>query len=113
MAERILMAERIAYRVVIWRETETRMWAVHVPDLDLLTQARRIDEVERMARSIIALHLGTDDQRSFNIEVETRLPDELADELARARSCASRQTRRTGKRQRCRGTPHAGSLTKD
>lgn len=79
------MAERIAYRVVIWRETETRMWAVHVPDLDLLTQARRIDEVERMARSIIALHLGTDDQRSFNIEVETRLPDELADELARAR----------------------------
>lgn len=79
------MAERIAYRVVIWRETETRMWAVHVPDLDLLTQARRIDEVERMARSIIALHLGTDDQRSFGIEVETRLPGELVDELARAR----------------------------
>lgn len=39
-----------------------------------------------MARSIISLHLGTDDQRSFDIDVETRLPEELADELAQARA---------------------------
>lgn len=80
------MAGRVTYRVVIWREAETRLWAVHVPELELLTQARRIDEAERMARSIISLHLGTDDQSGFDLDIQTRLPDELADELARARA---------------------------
>lgn len=74
------------YAVVVWREAETGMWVVHVPELDLLTQARRLDEVERMARSIISLHLDTDDRYSFDINVDTRLPDELADELAEART---------------------------
>lgn len=32
---------------------------VHVPELDQLTQARRIGEVEEMARSLIAISTGT------------------------------------------------------
>ena len=80
------MTKRVTYQVVVWREAEIRLWVVHIPELDALTQARRIDEVERMARSIISLRLETDDEHSFDIDIETRLPDELTDELAEARA---------------------------
>ena len=34
-----------------------RWWMVEVPSLDLLTQARRVDEIEEQARSLIAVSL--------------------------------------------------------
>lgn len=45
------------YKVEVTRDG--RWWMVHVPELDQLTQARRIGEVEEMARSLIAISTGT------------------------------------------------------
>jgi hypothetical protein len=55
------------YRVVVARQG--KWWMVHVPELDALTQARRLGEVESMARSLIALTLDVAPD-SFNIAVE-------------------------------------------
>ena len=41
------------YTVTVTREDG--WWMVAVPELDLLTQARKYSEVERMARSVIAM----------------------------------------------------------
>jgi hypothetical protein len=40
-------------------EREGRWWMVHVSDIDGLTQARRISEIEEMARSLIAISTDT------------------------------------------------------
>lgn len=40
-------------------EREGRWWMISVPEIDGLTQARRIGEVEEMARSLIAVSTGT------------------------------------------------------
>ena len=44
-----------SYEVTVTREG--RWWMVEIPGLDGLTQARRLDEVERMAREYIAVTL--------------------------------------------------------
>jgi hypothetical protein len=36
-------------------ERDGRWWMIHVPEIDQLTQARRISEIEDMARSLIAI----------------------------------------------------------
>jgi hypothetical protein len=36
-------------------ERDGRWWMIHVPEIDQLTQARRIGEIEDMARSLIAI----------------------------------------------------------
>jgi hypothetical protein len=41
------------YKVEITRDE--RWWMIHVPDIDGLTQARRISEISDMARSLIAI----------------------------------------------------------
>jgi hypothetical protein len=45
------------YKAVVNREG--RWWMVHIPEIDGLTQARRIGEAEQMAREYIALSTGT------------------------------------------------------
>ncbi|KZS67021.1 hypothetical protein A4G26_27370 [Mycobacterium kansasii] len=45
------------YKAEITREG--RWWMIHIPELDALTQARRIDEINEMARSLIAISTGT------------------------------------------------------
>jgi len=45
------------YKVEV--EREGRWWMVHVSDIDGLTQARRISEIEEMARSLIAISTDT------------------------------------------------------
>lgn len=45
------------YDVEVTREN--RWWMIHVPAIDGLTQARRIGEVEDMARSLIAVTTDT------------------------------------------------------
>ncbi|OHU89889.1 hypothetical protein [Mycobacterium talmoniae] len=46
-----------AYKVEL--ERDGRWWMVHVPEIDELTQARRLGEAELMARELIALSTGT------------------------------------------------------
>ncbi|OIN79195.1 hypothetical protein [Mycobacterium malmoense] len=45
------------YKVEV--EREDRWWMVHIPEIDGLTQARRVDEIEDMARSYIAVDTDT------------------------------------------------------
>lgn len=40
-------------------ERDGRWWMIHVPELDELTQARRLGEVEQMARELVAVSTGT------------------------------------------------------
>lgn len=40
-------------------ERDGRWWMVHVPEIDDLTQARRLSEAALMARELIALSTGT------------------------------------------------------
>ena len=37
---------------------EDGLWIVHIPELDLLTQAEHLRDTDRMATSIISLHLN-------------------------------------------------------
>jgi hypothetical protein len=45
------------YKVEVTRDG--RWWMINVPDIDQLTQARRINEIEDMARSLIAVSTDT------------------------------------------------------
>lgn len=41
------------YKVEVVRDG--RWWMIHIPEIDGLTQARRVDEIEGMARSLVAI----------------------------------------------------------
>lgn len=45
------------YKVEVQRDG--KWWMIHVPDIDGLTQARRLSEVNDMARSLIAISTDT------------------------------------------------------
>jgi hypothetical protein len=45
------------YKVEVSRDG--RWWMINVPEIDQLTQARRINEIEDMARSVIAITTDT------------------------------------------------------
>jgi hypothetical protein len=78
------------YTVRVTREG--KWWMARVPDIDALTQARRLGEVEDMARSLIAITLGIPAD-SFKIRAEldaiedirvTERLDRIHDQLGRA-----------------------------
>ncbi len=64
---------------------EGRSWVVRIPSLGLTTQARNLRETDRMAKSIIALHLDMD---PTSIEVHRSnivgLPGSVAKDVQRA-----------------------------
>lgn len=68
------------YRVNVTREG--RWWMVAIPELDELTQARRIGEAEAMARDLIALRTITAPD-SFDIDMHVDV-DDIPDAGARA-----------------------------
>ncbi|GGM33409.1 hypothetical protein GCM10011608_17360 [Micromonospora sonchi] len=52
-------------------------WAISVPEIKgVFSQARRLDQVEEMAREAIALMLNID-PNSFDIDVQPELPQEV------------------------------------
>ena len=68
------------YRVDVTREG--KWWMVAIPELDDLTQARRIGEAELMAREVIALRTGA---TLDDIEVDMHIDvDDISDAGARA-----------------------------
>jgi hypothetical protein len=75
---------------------EGRWWVVEVPELGHTTQARRLDKVEEMVRSLV--HMFTDaDPSSANVTVDvafaddnTRIEVELARD-SRARAAAAQR----------------------
>lgn len=60
------------YRVNVTREG--KWWMVAIPELDELTQARRISEAEAMARDLIALRTTTAPD-SFTIDMHVDVDD--------------------------------------
>lgn len=66
-------------------------WAIDIPELDgVYTQARRLDQVEAMARDAIAIVLEVDPD-SFEMTIEPVLPAEaqrIVDELKASRAAA-------------------------
>lgn len=64
---------------------EGRSWVVRIPSLGLTTQARNLRETDRMAKSIIALHLERD-PTSFEVYRSNiiGLPGTVAQDLQRA-----------------------------
>jgi predicted RNase H-like HicB family nuclease len=77
-------------------------WAIQIPDVDgVWTQARRLDQVEHMARDAVAAMLDVPPD-SFDLDVVPELPDrdaklileatELRDELEDARRRAMQAT---------------------
>ena len=62
---------------------EGRWWRVSAPELDVVTQARSLKEVELMARDLIALTLDVSPDL-VAIELSTILPDEICARLKEA-----------------------------
>lgn len=66
-------------------QREGKFWLLSVPELDLMTQARRLTEADEMARDLIATWLEVAPD-SFAIDLDVVLPDELAQRRDHARS---------------------------
>ncbi len=69
-----------SYRAVATRSGD--WWAITIPQLPgAFSQCKRLDQVEAMAREVIALMLDTDPADVDDIDVTVQLPDPLADDL--------------------------------
>jgi len=74
---------RPSYKVTAQRDG--RWWFVRVREVPgAITQARRLDQVEAMAREVVSL-LREVEPDSFDLDVHAVLPDEVRTELDRAR----------------------------
>lgn len=83
---------RPKYKVTAQRDG--RWWFVRVPEVPgAVTQARRLDQVEAMAREVVSLLLEVPPD-SFDLDVQAAIPDEVRAELAHARDL-QRQAERT------------------
>lgn len=73
------MSERTIYDVTTWREEG--WWVIDIAALDLATQARRLDQVEAIARDAVAtwLDVGPD---SFDVRISPQFGEELTKRLA-------------------------------
>lgn len=60
-----------------------RFWAVYVPEVDRWTQARRLREIDEMARDLIAVMLDVASD-SFELDIDVAMPDDAAEHLRRA-----------------------------
>jgi predicted RNase H-like HicB family nuclease len=70
---------------VVTAKRDGSWWFVRVPQVKgAFTQARRLDQVEAMAREVVSLLLEVEPD-TFDLEVQAAIPDELRAELARAR----------------------------
>jgi predicted RNase H-like HicB family nuclease len=71
---------------------EGRWWTIELPEIDTVTQARNVSEIEAMAREAASLHLNVAPE-SIHITVTIKLPDDVRIEIeeARAREAAARE----------------------
>src|SRR6266498_4967388 len=61
-----------------------RWWEITVPELDgRLTQARRLDQVEEMVRSLVSLIVDIPAD-SFEVAIQPNLPSSASDEVRQA-----------------------------
>ena len=63
-------------------ERDGDWWGIEVPEVDgAFSQARRLDQVEAMAREVVALLLDVS-QDSFDLELDVNLPEDWAHSAA-------------------------------
>jgi predicted RNase H-like HicB family nuclease len=78
------MNAKKTYQVTATREPG--WWIIEVPSLDaVVTQARRLSDVERNAREAIAVWLDIDID-SFELETQVVVPQHVLDEFERSKS---------------------------
>ena len=58
-----------------------RSWHVEVPEIDRVTQARNLNEVDLMARDLVAIMTGVEPD-SFELDVRIQLPDSVRAHLS-------------------------------
>jgi predicted RNase H-like HicB family nuclease len=73
---------------------DDRFWLVHVPEVDRHTQARTVDEIELMARDLIAIMTGAD-ASSVELRVTIELPASVRTKLDRVER--ARETERAAR----------------
>ena len=73
---------RHTYKVMV--ERDGRFWLIQVPEVNGATQARKVSEVEVMARDYISIMIGDVPPDSFDLAVEWLLPSGAAEHMARA-----------------------------
>ena len=97
-------------------ERDGQFWLIRAPELDRVTQARHLREVEHMARDLVAIMTDVD-PGSFELVVTHQLPNSVQEHLTRARQLGisdrakSRQRRRRGRRCRNWSTPACRTAT--
>lgn len=80
--------ERKTYRVEA--ERDGRWWVASMAEIKgAHTQARRLDQLELMARDVISLILDVPED-SFDIDIHASLPEDVEDLAARTREARSR-----------------------
>lgn len=95
-----MVAVMAAYRANV--ERDGRFWLIHVPEIDRVTQARHLREVDLMARELIAIMTDVDPE-SVEVDVTITVPadaqghldhaEELRKESARANAAAAEESR--------------------
>jgi hypothetical protein len=87
--------KRTTYRVTTSRDG--RWWLLRVPQLDIVTQARRLSGADATSRDLIALWLRIE-RDAFDLEIAPAVGDEgldrLISETAQARASAARASSR-------------------
>ncbi|MDR5700638.1 antitoxin HicB [Agromyces aerolatus] len=81
---------------------EGRWWIISVPELDAVTQARTVREIDRMARGLIEALLDLD-EAEVRVDVTIELPVSVADawrEAAELQARAERDSRRAAELRR-------------
>src|SRR5262249_8606859 len=79
-----MVAMKQVYEVEVERGRSGRWWLIDVPRIPAAhSQARRLDQIEDVARDLIAL-LTDADPLTFDVDVHVHLPEEVRAELDRA-----------------------------
>jgi predicted RNase H-like HicB family nuclease len=98
----VVAVSRPTYGVTAQRDG--RWWFVRVPEVPgAITQARRLHQVEAMAREVVSLLLEVPPD-SFDLDVRPSIPEDVRAELTRARDL---------QRQAERSQAEAASLVRD
>jgi predicted RNase H-like HicB family nuclease len=104
------------YEVRVTRDE--RWWLVSVPELEVVTQARRLADVQHRAQDVIATWLDLGDPRQIDVHVQVDLPEpvraHLADaEQARAAEAQARSRAATDVRKAAQELVSAGLPLRD
>lgn len=87
-------------------------WVIDVPELEVTTQARRVDQIEHMATDLIAAWLDIE-YDAVHVDLEVRIPDnwqrevdharQLGEAAERAKEAASAEVRKVAHHLRAQG----------